>query len=1103
MPSIALRCFALPAAFLFASASAADHACVFPVGELIATEQSATSNASMRISDETDAVAVKREQLARIELQVPYIGEKGLMPLLLFPDRVFRGSVEASAETAAGTLTVTGRIDDVPASRFAIVRHKDMIAGSIFAPGVGLFEIVPVEAGVSRVREIDETSGAARRCAFDAASGAADAAQVLDRGASCAPASVSRLSGYAADSAALIDVMVAYTTAARVRAGGVAQIQALINVAIANANMIYGDSQTSLQFRLVHSMEVSYVEAVDALTNLNRLSNPTDGILDQLYVERDARGADLVSLWVDNIMNAGGVAYYPNALWPADNGQSGNSVMRLDNANFFTLAHEFGHNFGCQHDRVTNPTGGWYDFSYGYREPGSVWATVMAYPPGTILPYLSNPNISYSGPLGNPGPLGVPGENPLTSCDNARTVRLNAFSLANGRPSTLPSAPPSRIFVRANAPLGGNGASWGTAFRDLQDGIGTAVRARGAVTEVWVAAGTYKPDANTGDRLRHFRPVEGVTIYGGFVGNETQLSQRNIVANQTILSGDIGANLVTADNVYHVVIADNLNATAVLDGLYIEGGNADAGAWPHNSGAGILARCGGATLRNCTIRNNTATYVGGGLLLDGGTMTFVDCEIVGNAAEYGGGLLATNGASPTFSQCRFSLNAAYAGGGARFEYGASPTLELFCTIEFNDADFGGGLSLGPDVVAQVRDCDFLQNTGYAGTGARCEGNAVATFADCSFTGNSGSFGGGVENADTSRATYERCQFTLNLAGAFGSGSGVGGGMLNGAGTTVTVSDCDFSLNEAGFGAAGMGNFNCSPTLLNCDFTGNRSWYGGGIWNGDGAQPAVRDCGFFGNIGQFGGGAAHHNNNSDATLINCVLSGNQSPQGVGGGVWNTTGADPLLINCTLANNTAAFGAGGVFDENCGARLRNVIVWANSNPQMAGNSATTSVRYSDVSGGFAGTGNFNANPLFVDANGSDNILGTADDDVSLAAGSPCLDRAENVQLPLDVYTDFGGSARFFDDPGAANLGVVDGRAPADVGADERSPTFVAGDMNCDGFVTVGDIGGFVLALTNPAGYAAQYPSCNIDLADVNNDGFVTVGDIGSFVALLTAR
>ncbi len=62
---------------------------------------------------------------------------------------------------------------------------------------------------------------------------------------------------------------------------------------------------------------------------------------------------------------------------------------------------------------------------------------------------------------------------------------------------------------------------------------------------------------------------------------------------------------------------------------------------------------------------------------------------------------------------------------------------------------------------------------------------------------------------------------------------------------------------------------------------------------------------------------------------------------------------------------------------------------------------------------------------------------------------------------------------------------------------------GDMNCDGFVTVGDIGAFVLALTNPAQYPLSYPDCNIALGDINQDGFVTVGDIGAFVQLLVGR
>jgi Tol biopolymer transport system component len=62
------------------------------------------------------------------------------------------------------------------------------------------------------------------------------------------------------------------------------------------------------------------------------------------------------------------------------------------------------------------------------------------------------------------------------------------------------------------------------------------------------------------------------------------------------------------------------------------------------------------------------------------------------------------------------------------------------------------------------------------------------------------------------------------------------------------------------------------------------------------------------------------------------------------------------------------------------------------------------------------------------------------------------------------------------------------------------FLPGDANCDGDISVGDIAAFVLALIDPAGYAAQFPECDIQLADANCDGAISVGDIGPFVDLL---
>ncbi|MDX2198707.1 MAG: immunoglobulin domain-containing protein [Phycisphaerae bacterium] len=59
---------------------------------------------------------------------------------------------------------------------------------------------------------------------------------------------------------------------------------------------------------------------------------------------------------------------------------------------------------------------------------------------------------------------------------------------------------------------------------------------------------------------------------------------------------------------------------------------------------------------------------------------------------------------------------------------------------------------------------------------------------------------------------------------------------------------------------------------------------------------------------------------------------------------------------------------------------------------------------------------------------------------------------------------------------------------------------GDMNCDCVVSVSDIGGFVLALVDPAGYPAQFPGCLISNGDMNGDGFASVADISNFVSAL---
>ncbi len=65
---------------------------------------------------------------------------------------------------------------------------------------------------------------------------------------------------------------------------------------------------------------------------------------------------------------------------------------------------------------------------------------------------------------------------------------------------------------------------------------------------------------------------------------------------------------------------------------------------------------------------------------------------------------------------------------------------------------------------------------------------------------------------------------------------------------------------------------------------------------------------------------------------------------------------------------------------------------------------------------------------------------------------------------------------------------------------APAFPPGDLTCDGQINAFDIDPFVLALTDPAGYALAYPDCDAGLADINGDGSVNVFDIDPFVELL---
>jgi parallel beta-helix repeat protein len=177
---------------------------------------------------------------------------------------------------------------------------------------------------------------------------------------------------------------------------------------------------------------------------------------------------------------------------------------------------------------------------------------------------------------------------------------------------------------------------------------------------------------------------DGVSLYGGFAGMEDAISDRDIVANPTTLSGDISTVSNASDNVHHVVLAAFADATSTtrLDGFTIIGGNADVDtdimvngkSIYHDIGGGIYTVGGTNTLTNNSLSENSAIYGGGGISTFGGTNTLTNNSLSGNTAEFYGGGIFTSGGTNTLRNNSLSGNTAEYDGGGIYTYEGTNTL---------------------------------------------------------------------------------------------------------------------------------------------------------------------------------------------------------------------------------------------------------------------------------------------------------------------------------------------------------------------------------------------------------------------------------------------
>ncbi len=482
-------------------------------------------------------------------------------------------------------------------------------------------------------------------------------------------------------------------------------------------------------------------------------------------------------------------------------------------------------------------------------------------------------------------------------------------------------------YVDEVAPPGGDGSSWNTAFAYLQDAL--AVAQPGDF--VLVAGGTYRPDRSTGspggngNRTATFSLESGVTLRGGYAGSGgADPDARDLALYETILSGDLLGDdqpgfVNVADNALHVVTGSGVDASAVLDGFTIVGGNADFTATPFNAGGGLYCSAGSPTVRDCVFR--------------------------GNSARYGGAARHDNG-SPAYENCTFEGNRAVLGGGAVYNYAASPTLSQ-CVFRGNTADDGGAMYNRSAAAPVLTGCAFEQN-------------AAVRFS-----------GGAVFSSENSTPSYIGCTFSGNTAET------TGGALYNNY-SHGTLLACSFSGCSADNGGA-VYNYNSSPQMHHVRFEGN-SAIGSNVW----------------------GGAVHNRRNSDPLLNNCVFVGNSAVYGGAIGAYDDCA--PVIRRCTFAGNTAGFGAAlaasSFQSEPNAVTLRSSVLWNGGGELWKGDASVLDVAYCNVQGGWAGAGNVDVDPQFVDSPGGD---------VHLASDSPCIQAGDPADVPASSETDCDGEPR----------------------------------------------------------------------------------------------
>jgi len=252
------------------------------------------------------------------------------------------------------------------------------------------------------------------------------------------------------------------------------------------------------------------------------------------------------------------------------------------------------------------------------------------------------------------------------------------------------------IYVDSSIAASGDGTSWSQAFKTLAEGLTDANKCLN-VDSILVAKGNYYPtllQSGTNRNSTFQISRGGIKVYGGY---DASTGNRDIVANTSVMNGDIGVAADTSDNSIHVLLIGGIPATAdsiIVDGFTIENGNATAagtftypgiGAIPNiYGGGGVIINCLNnqkTSIRNCNVINDNASAAGGLSILNTSNINITNCLFSGNVANNGGGIQTNGNSSPVIQNSIFSGNK---GSGAGIQNSTNAATRILnCTFSGN------------------------------------------------------------------------------------------------------------------------------------------------------------------------------------------------------------------------------------------------------------------------------------------------------------------------------------------------------------------------------------------------------------------------------------